>query len=87
MDELTFEVLYDHVLRAYYLLYPTMWSFLPLNSPKKVAAYAPKILKAINLSRWMSTSYMPRTRDLSDSRRKLLEAWCNMPRPPAKKED
>ena len=38
----------------------------------------PNILQAINPSpaNWMSGNYMPRTRDMSNSRRLLLSAWC-----------
>ncbi len=72
---LTFDVVYDHVLRVYYLLYPVM-RFLPLNSPTAVAQNAEAILARTDPSIWLSKQYMPRTRDLSDSRRRLLQAWC-----------
>ncbi len=77
-DLLTFEFLYDHVLRVFYLLYPVMHPFLPLNSEEKVAQYAASILQRTDPapSNWLSNKYMPPTRDLSNSRRKLLQAWC-----------
>ncbi len=74
-DLLTFDIVYKHVLQGYYLLYPVM-KFLPLNSPEAVGKRARAILKRTDPSIWMSTMYMPRTRDLSDSRRRLLQAWC-----------
>ncbi len=77
-DLLTFDVVYQNVLRTYYLLYPAMNQIFPLNSETAVAK--PTVLKAIlartELSRWMTSDYMPRTRDMSHSRRTLLRAWC-----------
>jgi len=74
-DQLTFEVVYQKVLRTYYLLYPVM-NFLPLNSETAVAQNAQGILDATDPKQWMSIDYMPRTRDMSGSRRTLLQAWC-----------
>ena len=37
---------------------------------------AQSILDRTELSLWMTTDYMPRTRDMSASRRRLLRAWC-----------
>lgn len=74
-DKLTFDILYAAVLRTYYLLYPVM-NFLPLNSEAAVVKAAPMILKVTDPALWMTTSYMPRTRDMSSSRRTLLQAWC-----------
>ena len=73
---LTFEVLYDKVLRTYYLLYPVMIPFVKLNSEEDVAKNAQGILQTTERSLWMSIHYMPRTRDMSASRLKLLRAWC-----------
>lgn len=73
---LTFAVVYRHVLRTYYLLYPAMNQIFPLNDEQQVAKYAQKILQVTEPSLWMSIHYMPRTRDMSASRRKLLRAWC-----------
>ena len=75
-DLLTFEVLFEKVLRVYYLLYPAMNAVFPLNDPVKVAARAGAILDRTNMKYWMTTDYMPRTRDLSQSRKTLLQAWC-----------
>ena len=73
---LTFDVLYRKVLRTYYVLYPAMNKVFALNDEQKVAEYAQAILDRTELSLWMTTSYMPRTRDMSASRRRLLRAWC-----------
>jgi hypothetical protein len=75
---LTFEVLYQKVLRTYYLLYPAMNKIFQLNEESAVAPNAQAILDATETAAatWMSSHYMPRTRDLSRSRRTLLRAWC-----------
>ena len=75
-DQLTFEVVYEKVLRTYYLLYPIMNQVFPLNSEAAVTAHAPAILKVTDPELWMSIHFMPRTRDMSASRRTLLQAWC-----------
>jgi hypothetical protein len=75
--QLTFDVVYQKVLRTYYLLYPIMNIMaFPLNSEADVARNAPAILQATDPKLWMSNDYMPRTRDMSASRRTLLQAWC-----------
>ena len=65
------------VLRTYYLLYPAMNLIFPLNSESAVAAQAQAILDRTESAIWMSSKYMPRTRDMSASRRQLLRAWCH----------
>jgi hypothetical protein len=75
-DRLTFDVVYEKVLRTYYLLYPVMNPFLPLNSEEKVTDNAQAILDRTEPAIWMSAGYMPRTRDMSASRTRLLRAWC-----------
>jgi hypothetical protein len=75
-DKLTFDVVYTKVLRTYYLLYPIMNKRFPLNSEKAVGDHAGAIIARTDPSLWMSIHYMPRTRDMSSSRRTLLQAWC-----------
>ncbi|HSS52025.1 MAG TPA: hypothetical protein VLX28_24045 [Thermoanaerobaculia bacterium] len=77
-DQLTFEVVYQKVLRTYYLLYPAMNKIFALNDESAVAGHAQAILDATSPAptNWMSSGYMPRTRDMSNSRRTLLQAWC-----------
>lgn len=75
-ERLTFEVLYEKVLRTYYLLYPVMIPFVQLNSEDDVRKHAQAILQTTEPSMWMSIHYMPRTRDMSRSRTRLLRAWC-----------
>lgn len=75
-DYLTFDIVFAKVLRTYYLLYPIMNMQFPLNSESAVAKRAGGILARTDPAIWMTTSYMPRTRDMSGSRRTLLQAWC-----------
>lgn len=77
-DQLTFDVVFQKVLRTYYLLYPAMNKVFALNNEAKVARHAQAILDATSdaPANWMSSGYMPRTRDMSNSRRTLLQAWC-----------
>jgi len=75
-DLLTFDVVYQKVLRTYYLLYPAMNQVFALNSEQDVAKYAGAILQVTDPTAWMTIGYMPRTRDLSASRARLLQAWC-----------
>jgi hypothetical protein len=84
-DQLTFEVVYQKVLRTYYLLYPIMNSWIKLNSEADVTASAPIIVAMTDPAQtpWMSSGFMPRTRDMSASRRTLLHAWCRKVSPGA----
>jgi hypothetical protein len=75
-DLLTFEVLYEKVLRTYYLLYPVMIPYVQLNSEKSVRDNAKGILHTTEPSKWMTIDYMPRTRDMSISRLTLLRSYC-----------
>jgi hypothetical protein len=49
---------------------------IPLNSEAAIAASAAAILQMTDPKLWMSNQFMPRTRDMSASRRTLLQAWC-----------
>lgn len=75
-DLLTFDVLYEKVLRTYYLLYPVMIPIVQLNSEQDVAKNAQAILRVTDPAIWMTDGYMPRTRDMSGTRTTLLQAWC-----------
>ena len=76
-DSLTFDVVYQAVLRTYYLLFPAMNAYIDLSNQQAVDGAASRILTAIDPSSWMSTGFMPRTRDMSASRRLLLQAYLN----------
>jgi hypothetical protein len=75
-DKLTFDIVYTRVLRTYYLLYPVMNVYIPLNEESAVSGAAGDIIKRTNPALWMTRKYMPRTRDMSQSRRTLLQGWC-----------
>ena len=78
---LTFDVVYRHVLRTYYLLYPIMNKYVPLNDENSVKQAASAILHRTDPTIWMSNGFMPKTRDMSESRRTLLQAWCRKVQP------
>ena len=75
---LTWDVLYAHVFRNYYLLYPAMSKIVPLNqeSAWNTPAMAQTLMDRVARSAWPTLQYMPRTRDLSASRRRLVQGWC-----------
>jgi hypothetical protein len=77
-DKLTFAVIYEEVLRNYYLLYPAMSQVVPLNDPDRWSnpEMAGRLMQRTQKDWFDKAEYMPRTRDLSDSRRRLLHAWC-----------
>ncbi len=77
-DLLTFDVIYNEVLRNYYLLYPAMSLRVPLNNPQywDDPEMARRLANRVSMAMWGTAEAMPRTRDLSDSRRTLLTAWC-----------
>ncbi|HYG88364.1 MAG TPA: hypothetical protein VD978_19150 [Azospirillum sp.] len=77
-DQLTFEFVYDKVLRYYDLILPYMSKRLDMadrtiwNTPT-AARY---LMRTTDPTLWGTYSYMPRTRDLSEPRRKLLWRYC-----------
>lgn len=77
-DLLTYQVLFDEVLHNYYLLYPAMNQRVSLNDPEQWEdpVMAGNMYKRTQSSWWAKSEYMPRTRDLSSSRRTLIHAWC-----------
>ncbi|MGY3438833.1 MULTISPECIES: hypothetical protein [unclassified Marinovum] len=75
-DALTFDVVYAHVLRTYDLLFPSMNKHFHLSDEAAVMSNAGSILARTDPNIWNTPQYMPITRDLSDSRRTLLQAWC-----------
>jgi hypothetical protein len=72
---LTWDVLYDNVLRYYNLIFPAMGLHVPFEESvwKDMAA---TIYQRVDIENWASVLSMPRTRDLSQSRRELIQAWC-----------
>ncbi|MCF3973987.1 hypothetical protein [Paracoccus salsus] len=74
--DVTFQYVYEKTLRTYDLLFPAMHAIFSLGDEKTVADNADSILKRTDPSVWGSTGFMPITRDMSESRRQLLQAWC-----------
>ncbi|MFM9965430.1 MAG: ferritin-like domain-containing protein [Planctomycetaceae bacterium] len=74
--DVTFAKVYDEILRYYHLIHPAMSALFPLNDEATVKSFASGILERINPSLHDDVRYMPRTRDLSAGKRKLLERWC-----------
>lgn len=81
--EPTWDAVYQNVLRYYYLIYPGMNAFVPLNDEQKVREQAPYILASIDPKLWGSTRFMPVSRDMSAARRRLLTRWLLLSQPPA----
>jgi hypothetical protein len=74
----TFDFIYNEVLRYYHLLYPAMSERFSLDNEFRVRLKAAEIKKRISATLFASVAYMPITRDLSDGKRNLLERWCNL---------
>jgi hypothetical protein len=75
-DELTFPLVYQEVFRYYHLLHPAMNQKLDLGDEQAVTAAAETLLRRTDPGNWRRARYMPRTRDLSAGKRRLLERWC-----------
>jgi hypothetical protein len=58
-DQLTFEVVYEKVLRTYSSPYPIMNKVFPLNSERTSRANAKAILHVTDPGFWMSKRFMP----------------------------
>lgn len=74
--QVTWELVYDKVLRFYYRMFPAMDGPMKLNDQATVSARAQMLQLMIAENSWPSTLYMPITRDLSDGKRRLLQRWC-----------
>ncbi|HSJ91438.1 MAG TPA: hypothetical protein VK917_05185 [Ilumatobacter sp.] len=75
----TWDDLYQHVLCYYDLLMPAMNTRLPMNDASfwESPTSARYLKRVIDPALFESTTYMPRTRDLSGPRRELLVAFCD----------
>jgi hypothetical protein len=83
-DELTFDLIYREVLRYFYLLYsPHDFPHHPfdLKDEESMKHHAEHIRARIT-KEIHEVDYMPRTRDLSEGKRRLLLRWCNKVCPP-----
>ncbi|MDA1018289.1 MAG: hypothetical protein O3A00_28020, partial [Planctomycetota bacterium] len=84
-SDLTYQLIYDEVLRYYHLLYPAMSNpeVFELNVEFQVIIRAQPIRERIVKELWDRWEYMPRTRELSAGKRKLLTRWSKKISPPS----
>lgn len=74
---LNFDVLYAEVFRNYYLLYPAMSQIIPMNDPNQwIGPTCFTLLDRVSEPVWDTFNCMPRTRDLSQTRRWLVQAYA-----------
>jgi hypothetical protein len=66
------------VLRYFHLLYPAMSRIVNWADEDAVRLRASGILARTAGELWDHFGYMPRTRELSDGKRKLLARWCRL---------
>jgi hypothetical protein len=71
-SELTFDFVYNHVLRVYDFVYPAMNQTFALNDPQSLVAENQMIRAHLLLDPATSTEYWPASRDLSAGKRRLL---------------
>ncbi len=74
--QVTWDLVYDRVLRYFYKMFPVMDGHLALNNKAACSRAAQMLLLLTDASSWNSTLYMPVTRELSDGKRRLLQRWC-----------
>lgn len=79
-EPIDFATIYKHVLRYYALILPAMSKRLQMsaNSPDLWTSptAARYLLRTTSPDLWNHWAYMPRTRDLSRTRRDLLRRFC-----------
>lgn len=69
--------IYPRILQTFYYLYPIMNKYMPLNSRTRVEGAVDQLILLINKDyQDQSTLAMPITRDMSQSRRAVLELWA-----------
>jgi hypothetical protein len=77
-SDITWDLVYDKVLRYFYKMFPVMDAHLVLNDETACRRAAQMLLLLTDASNWDSTLYMPITRELSDGKRRLLARWCRL---------
>jgi hypothetical protein len=69
--------IYPRILQTFDYLYPIMNKFMPLNSQARVEGAIDQLIVLISKEyQEESTLAMPITRDMSQSRRAVLELWA-----------
>jgi hypothetical protein len=75
---ITWNVVYEKVLKLYKMIYPIMDVILPINEATwSDAAIGEKIKYLTNEDNWQYPLFMPITRDMSAAQRKLLWMWID----------
>ena len=75
---ITWEVVYEKVLKLYKMIYPIMDVILPINEATWGDAFiGEKIKNLTDETNWQFPLYMPVTRDMSAAQRKLLWMWID----------
>lgn len=77
-EDVTFDVIYREIFRYYDLILPAMSDRLDMSTASlwTTPTAARYVLRMIDPAIWHTYNYMPRTRDLSASRRALLARFC-----------
>jgi hypothetical protein len=79
-DKVDYDAVYHHVFRYYALILPAMSKRLNMTAESGTAWATPTaaqyLLKTTDPALWDHWAYMPRTRDLSSTRRDLLRKFC-----------
>jgi hypothetical protein len=76
-EEIWNTFIFPKVLQSFYYLYPIMNKYMPLDSRTRVEGAVDQLLILINKDNQdESTLAMPITRDLSQSRRAVLQLWA-----------
>jgi hypothetical protein len=81
-EQLSYDFIYQQVLRYYHIIYPAMSRRINWGDQERVRENVDQILERISKRGWHSSGYMPRTRELSDGKRNLLERWCRLQQAP-----
>ena len=82
-SHITWDQVYQHVLRFHYLAFPAMSRYIPLNQEDAVWNARQMILARTSEVYNGTTLYMPVVHSMSPSQRALLKAWINSePWPP-----
>ncbi|HXO19447.1 MAG TPA: hypothetical protein VOA87_05925 [Thermoanaerobaculia bacterium] len=81
-SEITWNFVYRHVLQTFNLVYPLMSLILNLGSETTVNQNAQAIEERTSLERFLTTSFMPITREMSAGKRYVLRQYLsNLPPP------
>lgn len=78
-DQLNYQVIFNEVFENYFVLYPSMSKEVSMGHNSNHwsnPSMARKLLERISINDFNSFAFMPRTRDVSRSRRELMEAWA-----------